>query len=597
MRLSGTKTGAINQYRGLGNQLWDLAGNRPSLDLPFADNKSLVDATTGANLVDFTRASSGTYVDSEGVIRTATTNLILWSENLQAGQWGVTGSGATITATTDFPAPNGTMTAWTLTSSGAFAQIQQAPAGISGATYTGSFWIRRRSGTGTVNIRVSENTNIPLVGVTSEWQRFSFAATSTSTTIRLGVNLSGTADAVDIWGAQLEQSTTVGEYIPTTSTINSAPRFDHDPTTGESLGLLVEESRTNSIRNNTMVGAVAGTPGTVPVNWTAGGNAALSREIVGTGIENGISYIDIRFFGTVASVAVPEMAIIFDSNQTAVAAASQAWTASSYLKVVGGSLSNVISGEIFVLGFNSSFVLTEASSTAFNYSTLTGALQTGRVSHTRTLLTGTTVRVNSRVDINFTGGGGVDADITLRIGLPQLEQGAFATSVIPTSGTAATRAADVASISGSNFSSWYRQDEGTIFCEGAVPVGVDSSRALVSIDNDSNAERIQLRHNSTTARIQLVVDNNSTQFSASLAPNSFPPGEYRKLAMAMKVNDFAGVVDDAGTVSQNSSGTMPTPTQMQIGLGPSNAQPCKPIKRLTYWPARLPNETLQTLTQ
>jgi hypothetical protein len=37
----------------------------------------------------------------------------------------------------------------------------------------------------------------------------------------------------------------VGEYVNTTSTINSAPRFDHDPTTGESLGLLVEESRTN----------------------------------------------------------------------------------------------------------------------------------------------------------------------------------------------------------------------------------------------------------------------------------------------------------------------------------------------------------------
>jgi hypothetical protein len=74
MRLSGTKTGAINQYRGLGNQLWDLAGNRPSLDLPFADNKSLVDATTGANLVDFTRASSGTFVGSDGLIKTAATN-------------------------------------------------------------------------------------------------------------------------------------------------------------------------------------------------------------------------------------------------------------------------------------------------------------------------------------------------------------------------------------------------------------------------------------------------------------------------------------------------------------------------------------------
>jgi hypothetical protein len=41
--------------------------NSASLDLHFAKTKSLVDATTGANLVDFTRASSGTYVDSEGV--------------------------------------------------------------------------------------------------------------------------------------------------------------------------------------------------------------------------------------------------------------------------------------------------------------------------------------------------------------------------------------------------------------------------------------------------------------------------------------------------------------------------------------------------
>ena len=67
--------------------------------------------------------------------------------------------------------------------------------------------------------------------------------------------------------------------------------------------------------------------------------------------------------------------------------------------------------------------------------------------------------------------------------------------------------------------------------------------------------------------------------------------------MAMKANDFAAVADDAGTVAQNSSGTMPTPTQMQIGLGPGNAQPCKPIKRLTYWPTRLGNEVLQRITQ
>ena len=32
---------------------------------------------------------------------------------------------------------------------------------------------------------------------------------------------------------------------------NNVPRFDHDPTTGESLGLLIEESRTNLCVNST----------------------------------------------------------------------------------------------------------------------------------------------------------------------------------------------------------------------------------------------------------------------------------------------------------------------------------------------------------
>jgi hypothetical protein len=59
------------------NSLWTRARAVPSLDLRFADNKSLVDATTGAqNLVTFTRASSGTYVGSDGVLRSAVTNLL-----------------------------------------------------------------------------------------------------------------------------------------------------------------------------------------------------------------------------------------------------------------------------------------------------------------------------------------------------------------------------------------------------------------------------------------------------------------------------------------------------------------------------------------
>ena len=54
----------------------------------------------------------------------------------------------------------------------------------------------------------------------------------------------------------------------------------------------LEPPSTNSIRNNTMVGAVAGTPGTLPTNW--GGSLAtvngIAINVVGSGYEAGIPY-------------------------------------------------------------------------------------------------------------------------------------------------------------------------------------------------------------------------------------------------------------------------------------------------------------------
>ena len=566
--------------------------NSASLDLHFAKTKNLVDATTGASLVTFTRASSGTFVGSDGVLRSAVTNLGLRSEKLdEAAQWSVIGSGATLTATTDVAAPNGAMTAWTLTSSGASAQIQQAPIGISGATYTGSFYIRRRSGTGTINIRVSENINTPLVGVTSEWQRFSLTATSTSTTIRLGVNLSGTADAVDLWGAQLEQSTTVGEYIPTTSTINSAPRFDHNPTTGESLGLLVEEARTNSIRNNTGVGAVAGTPGTLPTNWSVASSVSgLSSQIIGTGTESGIAYIDIKWTGTPSANGTIQHT--FESNTNTAAVSGQSWTSAVYQRLVGG----VIPGTTSLLVVERSVANSFLASSSTNVTVTDSALINQRLAHSRTLNNALTAYVNSRLDVSVVSG--VAVDFTFRIGLPQLELGAFATSPILTSTAAATRSADVASITGTAFSSWYQEDEGTWFADfNGTSIASGQFSRIIELNDGTSSNLIRVQQYAANLVRASVSTNGAGQFAAD--NGSVAVGIRGKVAFGSAFNDAALVTNGASPTVDTAYLTPVGLTQLGIGAPPGGSTSVlnSTIRRITYWPTRLANSTLQSITQ
>ena len=127
-----------------------------------------------------------------------------------------------------------------------------------------------------------------------------------------------------------------------TSANSNIPRFDYNPSTLAAQGLLIEEQRTNSIRNNTMQGAVAGTPGTLPTNWqTFTSLTGLTREIVGTGTENGITYIDIKLSGT------PSAAGAFNVFQEAVtetaATSGQTWAFTQYSKLAAGSTSGITS--------------------------------------------------------------------------------------------------------------------------------------------------------------------------------------------------------------------------------------------------------------
>jgi hypothetical protein len=375
------------------------------------------------------------------------------------------------------------------------------------------------------------------------------------------------------------------------------PRFDFDTTTGECLGLLIEESRTNSVRNNTMVGAVAGTPGTNPTSWiyvTTQSNG-LAISIVGTGIENGINYIDYRFNGT--TVASPSPCAFGIDNATATTA--QTWTASLYWKLASGTTTGITYWQIGIIENTSggSFV----SGAFYTQTVPTSAdLISQRPAATRTLSGGATVgQVSHALNIGVAGNTAVD--FTIRIGMPQLEQGAFVTSVIPTSGSTVTRSADNASITGANFSSWYNPSEGTLFAASRInALGGSNYPGIAYVDDGTNANCIGLTINDAGTDIvgaeAFVSNSNQYYFNSSSAVVA---NQLIKAITAYKVNDFAGAFNiGSNTVQIDTSGSVPTVNRLIIGdLRGNSAKLNGTISQLSYYPVRLSNSNLQNLTK
>jgi hypothetical protein len=358
--------------------------------------------------------------------------------------------------------------------------------------------------------------------------------------------------------------------------LDNVPRLDY-PLGGAVNGcpaLLVEPAATNSIRNNSMVGAVAGLPGTLPTNFTEFTLAGLSREIVATGTESGIPYIDYRIFGNANSNATRFLA--FESTTQIVASSGQRWTNSVYAKVVsapnppsqyylyivernagGGSITSQVAN----ISIGSSLTRFELNSAP---------------------LGATTERVQPT--ISFLVSNGQAYDFTIRIGYPQMELGSVATSVIPTTTAAVTRSAEV--ISRTSASALIGQTEGTVYWEGSIN-RID--RVLFSLAQGTsvtNAIYLQTL-SSGFFRADAVVNSTSTCTISSLAASTI--GQFYKIAFAYKQNDFAFYING---VQQgiDSSGALPTGLSNAIfARGDSSLITDQRCRALEIYPNRIPN--------
>jgi hypothetical protein len=162
--------------------------------------------------------------------------------------------------------------------------------------------------------------------------------------------------------------------------------------------------------------------------------------------------------------------------------------------------------------------------------------------------------LNDRVTTTFTSTSGtLTCTVTGSVKLAQLEQKAFATSYIPTSGSPQTRAHDSATNAGN--SDLISSTEGVLYAEIAALADVGYDR-MISLSDGSNSNNLRIELDSTSNRFRAAYKNtiaSGVSQSVALQFDLTDVTQFFKIAVLYNQNDFKlyinGVLRDSVAMS------------------------------------------------
>ena len=236
------------------------------------DKLYAVKPTDGSGDLTWTRASTKTRINADGLVEDLPYNLLSYSEQFDSASWIKAASAVTVTANTII-SPSGVQDADTIETIFSGSRfLYQAPTVIAGEFTASVFakkgtsdWLYLNIVDGSNNGGYTFNVNTGVVG-----QAFSSGVTPTASIVDCGngwyrcivnVAIAGTTPQIRfyvasssssvstvsgqniyLWGAQLNTSTTAKPYFPTTDRLD-IPSIDY--TDGGCPSILVEPQRTN----------------------------------------------------------------------------------------------------------------------------------------------------------------------------------------------------------------------------------------------------------------------------------------------------------------------------------------------------------------
>jgi hypothetical protein len=529
-------------------------------------------------------------------------NLFLQSENISSASWlDQNGASRLQVSVTN---PIGGTTCTQVTSAGANNAISQGPTYQAGMPHVIRIWVRAGTSsqlqigvytggfvTGSISVisgtaTVSGTGLFLATGLTSTWTQLQIVYTSLTGSgaflIYPDTAAAVAGKTIYVWGAQINPGSTAQTYYPTTTAAYYAPRFDYSPTTiGEPRGLLVEGQTTNiTLYSEKLNQSVVNVP------WYY---ANLNTPTAATGIADPYG----NTTGTTAWKLV--------ATGTGYHAARQTWTftaaaytfsfyakAAEYDRVTIGDLTSGQGGCSFVLTGNGTTTVRTGGTGSPRDPQIT-PYPNGwyRCSYTMTMTAtaaGMSIVGYPAATTPDAYGASYTADGTsgVYVTMVQVELGSGASSYIPTGASGVTRNAELCSMTGTNFSSWWNQTEGTAFIETVgMTKPTDLTYRAFTI-SQFNAVPYQIG-------ATWIYDNSGFRIT-ELASSA------TKHAVALKANDFA-ISNGTSTIRTGTGAFGSTYDRLTLGsYENTTAHMNGCIKRFKYYPTRLSNAELQTLT-
>lgn len=368
---------------------------------------------------------------------------------------------------------------------------------------------------------------------------------------------------LDFTTSTLDSRVTLTRSLATATCVNAsgwveiiaadAPRFDHNPLTLVCKGLLVEESRQNYftyseqfndviwIKSNCSIGpdAFVSPSGFVTADKLIESSSNSRHEM--QRVTTGLTTASVYNYTIFAKAAERTAMVVFFST--------------------GEVVNNAYA--IFDLSNGTVYFSTGSTASISNYGNgfyrcsincvTTGTTVTPFIGTLNAL---STVRLNS-----YQG----DGTSGIYVWGAQLEPGSFPTSYIPTTTSSLTRNADVATITGSNFTSFWNATQGGATVQ-ATPSTVSGIRPLVQYDDGTANEIIALRGNTTNPELY-IVDGGTPQ--AQLDAGTISANTAYSLTGWWATNDCRAR-KDLGAAVTDATATIPTVTQARIGSDGTN---------------------------